>query len=96
MKDFYTIYFPIWALKKKDTGIGKWDVLCDRDFEQFNGAFTRAPILMSPIWEKKFKYHVDEFNHAVGGTLTQMDVNGADLISVYFSKKLSDTENIYN
>lgn len=92
---FSAIAAPLTELTKKNMGMGKWDVRCDESFEQLKAVLISAPILVSPSWRKPFRCHVDASDHAVGGTLTQLDENGADRVIAYFSKKLSEAEKDY-
>ena len=76
-------------------GIGKWDNKCDNAFQKLKDAIIKAPIIVSCNWKKTFRGHVDASQTAVGGTLTQLDDNGKDLVIAFYSKKLSSTEADY-
>ena len=86
---------PLTSLTKKGLGVERWDENCDRAFQELKEAITSTPVLVAPDWSKPFRCHVDASRKAVGGTLTQLDNNGAERVIAFFSKKLSDTEQSY-
>lgn len=85
----------------KGIGVGRWIAECDRVLDHLQTVLTTAAILIPPNWRKPFHFHVDTFQHAVGGTLTQIDENGVDcfvayiLQLLYFSEKFSEVEQNY-
>ena len=95
VKRFSEIAAPLTSLTRKGRGIEKWDESCDKAFEELKLSITTAPVLVAPSWSKPFRCHVDASQKAVGGTLTQLDDNGAERVIAFFSKKLSNTERDY-
>ena len=96
IKDFSKISAPLTNLTKKGEGIKKWSEQCDESFALLKEAITKAPILIAPDWKKAFRCHIDASTEAVGGTLTQLDVDGKDRVIAFFSKKLSKAEQNYS
>lgn len=94
IKWFFGVSSPLTALKKC-IGIGKWNKECNKYFEEHKSALISVPILVAPNWHKPFRCYVDASGSAFGGTLTQLDYNGSDLVFTYFYKKLSGTEQKY-
>jgi len=86
---------PLTNLTKKGSGIHNWSEKCDQAFQSLKRSITNAPVLVAPDWSKRFRGHVDSSQTAVGGTLTQLDMQGKDRVIAFFSKKLSPAEMNY-
>lgn len=78
------------GVTKEESGLHKWNECCDDAFERLKTEITEAPILVSQDWEKTFRGNVVSFQTAVGKTLTQLDENGRDRVSAFFSKRCFD------
>ena len=75
--------------------MGKWDDKRRKAFDFLKESITRAPILVSPDWKKRFGGQIDALQLAVGGTLTQLDEKGRDRGITFYSKKLYPAEANY-
>ncbi len=95
IEDFSKLAAPLTNLTKKGEGIQKWDVKCDEAFESLKKAITSAPILVSPVWKKTFRRHIDASGTVVGGTSTHLDDGGRDRVISFFSKKFCPAEQNY-
>ena len=94
-RDFSGVTAPLTALRKKGSGIHRWNSQCERAFLMMKVALTTVPILMSPDLIIPFRCHVEASQKAFGGSLTQLDQNSNDRVIAYYSKKLSTAEEDY-
>lgn len=79
---------PLTKLARKGSRIKYWNENRNETFERLKQTLDKYPILVAPDWNKLFHCHTDASQIALGGTLTQLDQNGAERVVAYVSKKL--------
>lgn len=84
INDLSSVAVPLTNLTKKGVRLGKWGAEFDEALKHLKEVLTTAPILIAPTWKNNFRCHVDASQHAVGGTLTQLDEKGSDRVVDYF------------
>ena len=74
----------------------KWSSEAKKSFEEIKDALTKAPILISPDFEKDFQIYSFASEHTVVGVLLQKNEEGYEQPIAFFSKTLRDAPLKYN
>ena len=92
---------PLVALTRKSvenlqTLRNHWGPEQDATFIKVNELLTSAPVLHFPQYHKSFIIHVDASNCGVGAFLAQKEDNEELAVIVYFSKRLTSSQQHYS
>ena len=80
---------------RKDSEI-KWSSKAKNSFEEIKVALTKAPILISPNFEKDFYIYSFASEHAIVGVLLQKNEDGYEQPISFYSKNLRYAPLKYN
>lgn len=58
-------------------------------FEALKDKFGNPPAIQAPDWDLPFRIHATVSDLALGGKLTQLDINGHDRVLANFSNRLN-------
>lgn len=83
---------PLKNLTRKGIGIPKWNEKCKTSFNNLKEMLCNSLVIQPTNWELPFHCHMDAFELAVGGTLSQVYNDGHEWAMAFFSKRLSQAE----
>lgn len=95
VEDYAGITRPLEKLKGKGVP-WRWGDVEQRAFDTLKKAFSSAPVLMMPEMEAAFRVETDASDFAIGGILSQKDVDGDWRPVAYFSKAMQPAERNYD
>jgi len=90
MRNYSKIVAPLTRLTRKDKL--EWNAEADQTFETLKKAFTTAPILTHPDFQKPFFLETDASNFALGAILSQLDKDGRLHPIAFHSRKFTAAE----
>jgi len=90
IRNYSKIAAPLTRLTRKDKL--EWNAEADQAFETLKKAFTTAPILMHPNFQKPFFLETDASNFALGAILSQPDKDGPLHPIAFHSRKFTAAE----
>ena len=73
-----------------------WTSQCEKAFSQLKQAFTKAPVLITPDWDKPFILQTDTSATGLGYVLSQINADGEEHSIAFGSKKLLPREINYS
>jgi hypothetical protein len=91
IKNFTKTLGPVLQLLKKDHPFA-WTADCQKSFDEFKAAFAESPILIHADNSKPFYLETDASDFALGGILSQKDVNDVLRPVAFYSRKLTPPE----
>ena len=74
----------------------KWSSEAKKSFEEIKDALTKAPILISPNFEKDFQIYSFASEHIIAGVLLQKNEEGHEHPIAFYRKTLRDAPLKYN
>lgn len=92
--NFSALSKPLTALTKKDTQF-VWTPSCESAFCSLKSAFTSAPVLTHPNYDRPFVLEADASGYAVGAVLSQQADDGHLHPVDFYSRSLTDAERNY-
>ena len=93
--EFSMVASPLSDLTKKNMSI-KWTSQCEKAFGQLKQTLTKAPVLITPDWDKPFILQTDASATGLGYVLSQINADGEEHPIVFGSKKLLPSEINYS
>ena len=85
----------ITEMLRKDSEI-KWSLEAIKSFEEIKTALTKAPILISPNFEKDFQIYSFASEHTIASVLLQKNEEGHEQPIAFYNKTLRDEPLKYN
>jgi hypothetical protein len=90
IKNYSQVAAPLTRLTCKDKL--EWEPQAEKAFQDLKTAFTTAPILVHPDFEKAFYLETDASDFALGAILSQMGIDGKLHPVAFYSRKFSAAE----
>lgn len=97
IRNFASVVKPLTDLTRRTTTPFQWTPAADTSFKALQQAFTSAPILLHPDFDKQFEVETDASDFAIGAVLSQVSDSDNELHPVaFFSRKLAPAEINYD
>ena len=91
--EFSTVAIPLLDHTKKNMSkTVKWTSQCEKAFGQLKQALTKAPVLITPYWDKPFILQTDASTTGLGHDLIQINADGEEHPIAFGSKMLLPRE----